>query len=134
MMFLPNHPPATNLAMTSRCHAEAELRRFVDRKRWTTPRFRMQIVPPSPKARTSTVMVRLKAVVFTASAVVCGFASVGAAFFDLSPQFPSWPAIRVVIWIVQFLLLLAAVWFWLQERPRQMKVEGLPEPPVIHST
>jgi hypothetical protein len=28
----------------------------------------------------------------------------------------------------------AAVVFWRFERPRQVKVEGLPEPPVIHSS
>lgn len=79
-------------------------------------------------------MVRPKAVVFTAIAVVWGLASVGAACFDLSPQFQSWHIMRVVVWVVQCLLVVAAVGFWILERPRPMKVEGLPEPPVIHSS
>jgi hypothetical protein len=31
---LPNPPTATNPAMTARCHAETQLRRFVDQNRW----------------------------------------------------------------------------------------------------
>jgi hypothetical protein len=82
-------------------------------------------------------MVRLKAVVFTAIAVAWVLVSVGAASFDLSPQFHSWHTVRIVIWIVQGLLVVAAVCFWLLERPQQIKVEGvegLREPPVIHSS
>jgi hypothetical protein len=94
----------------------------------------MQIVPPSQKPRTPSVMVRLKAVVFTVIAIVWALASLGAASFDLSPQFSSWHTIRVVIWIVQGVLVVAAVCLWLLERPRPMKVEGLPQPPVIHTS
>jgi hypothetical protein len=94
----------------------------------------MQIVPPSQKSRTPSVMVRLKAVVFTALAIVWVLLSIGAASFDLSPQFSSWHTIRIVIWIVQGVLVVAAVCLWLLERPRPMKVVGLPEPPVIHSS
>lgn len=94
----------------------------------------MQIVPPSGMPSAPKVMVRWKAVVFTAVAVVWGLVSVGAASFDFSPQFHGWHIMRIVIWIVQCLLVVAAVWFWLRERPRSMKVEGLPEPPVIHSS
>jgi len=79
-------------------------------------------------------MVRVKAVVFTAVAAVWVLVSVGAAYFDLSPQFQSWRTIRIVIWVVQCVLVVAAVCFWLLERPRKMKVDGLPEPFVIHST
>jgi hypothetical protein len=78
-------------------------------------------------------MVRVKAVVLTAIAVVWVLFSVGAASFDLSPQFHLWHAIRIAIWVVQLLLVAAAVCFWRIERPRPIKVEGLPEPPVIHS-
>ncbi len=92
----------------------------------------MQIVPPSRKLPAPTAKVGLKAVVFTAAAVVWALASIGAASYDLSPQFHAWHTIRVVIWIIQFLLAAAAVCFWLFERPRQIKVEGLPQPPVIH--
>jgi hypothetical protein len=84
---------------------------------------------PVPRA-----MVRRKAVVFTAIAVVWVLASVGAAAYDLSPQIHSWHAIRIAIWLVQLLLVVAAVCFWLFERPRTMEVEGLPEPPVIHGS
>ena len=94
----------------------------------------MQIVPPSRKMPTPTATIRLKAVVFTASAVGWGLASVGAAVYDLSAQVHGWLAIRIVIWIVQFLLVVAAVCFWIYERPRRVKVDGLPEPPVIHSS
>ena len=94
----------------------------------------MQIVPPSRKSPAPKVMVRLKAVVFTAISVAWGLVSVGAASFDLSPQVHSWQIMRVVIWVVQCLLVVAAICFWLFERPRPMKVEGLPEPPVIHSS
>ena len=31
---MSNHPAATNPAMTTRCHAEGEMRRFVDRNRY----------------------------------------------------------------------------------------------------
>ena len=79
-------------------------------------------------------MVRQKAVVFSAIAVVWVLASVGAAAFDLSPQFHPWHIMRVVVWIVQCLLAVAAVWFWRRERPRPMKLEGVPEPPVMHSS
>jgi len=94
----------------------------------------MQIVPPSGKPPAPKVMVRLKAVVFTAIAVAWGLVSLGAASFDFSPQFHSWHIMRIVIWIVQCLLVAAAICFWLFERPRPVKVEGLPEPPVIHSS
>ncbi len=94
----------------------------------------MQIVPPSEKAPKPTAVVRLKAVVFSAIAVVWGLASIGAAACDLSSQFQSWYAIRIVIWVVQFLLVVAAICFWVFERPRHVKVDGLPEPPVIHSS
>ena len=77
-------------------------------------------------------MVRLKAAVFTGIAVVWGLVSVGAASFDLSTRFHSWPALRLVVWGVQGLLVVVAVCFWRFERPRPMKVEGLPRPPVIH--
>ncbi len=79
-----------------------------------------------------TAMVRRKAVVFTVIAVVWLLASVGAAAYDLSPQFQKWHTIRIAIWVVQLLLVVAAICFWLFERPRPMKVEGLPEPPIIH--
>jgi hypothetical protein len=78
-------------------------------------------------------MVRLKAMVFTAVAGVWVLVSIGAASFDLSPQFRWWHTVRIVIWIVQGLLMVAAVCLWLLERPRPIKV-GLPEPPVIHSS
>ena len=94
----------------------------------------MQIVPPSGELPTPKALVRLKAVVFTAVALVWVLASIGAAAYDLSPQFHSWHTIRIVVWIIQLLLVVAAVCFWLFERPRQVKVEGLPEPPVIHSS
>ncbi|HWW01357.1 MAG TPA: hypothetical protein VNZ64_16795 [Candidatus Acidoferrum sp.] len=71
---------------------------------------------------------------FSAIAVVWGLVSFGAASFDLSPQFHSWHTMRIIIWVVQVLLLGTAVCFWLLERPRPMKVEGLPEPPVIHNS
>ena len=79
-------------------------------------------------------MVRRKAVVFTAIAVVWVLASVGVMVYGLSSQFHSWYAIRIAVWAVQLLLVVAAVCFWLFERPRPMKVEGLPEPPGIHSS
>src|SRR6266702_4412109 len=94
----------------------------------------MHIVSPSRKSRTRTVMVRVKAVVFTAIAAVWGLVSFGAASSDLPPQFHSWHAMRIIIWVVQFLLLGAVVCFCLLERQRPMKVEGLPEPTVIHSS
>jgi hypothetical protein len=94
----------------------------------------MQIVPPSRELPAPKALVGLKAVVFTAVGLVWALASIGAAAYDLSPQFHSWRTIRIVIWIIQFLLVVVAVCFWLFERPRQVKVEGLPEPPVIHSS
>ena len=63
-----------------------------------------------------------------------GLVCFGVASLDLSPQFQSWHTMRVIVWVVQFVLLGAAVCFWLLERPRPMRVEGLPEPPVIHSS
>jgi len=94
----------------------------------------MQIVPPSQKPPVPTALVRLKAMVVTGLAVVWIFASVGVAVYDLSPQFNPWGAIRIAIWVTQFLLLAAAVAFWMFERPRQLKVDGLLEPPVIHNS
>jgi hypothetical protein len=94
----------------------------------------MQIVPPSRELPTPQATVRLKAVAFTAGALVWGLASIGAAAYDLSPQFHSWRTICLLIWIIQFLLVVGAVCFWLFERPRQVKVKGLPEPPIIHSS
>ena len=94
----------------------------------------MQIVAPTGMPPTPKAMVRWKAVVFTAVAVVWGLVSVGAVSFDLSPELHGWHTMRIVIWIVQCLLAAAAVWFWLRERPRPMKDVGLPEPPVIHSS
>jgi hypothetical protein len=79
-------------------------------------------------------MVRLKAVVTTTITVVWAFASAAAAFYDLAPQFRSWNTLRIGIWVIQFLLVVAAICFWVFEPPRQMKVDGLQEPPVIHNS
>jgi hypothetical protein len=79
-------------------------------------------------------MLKGKAVVFTAIAAVWVLASIGAAVYDLSPEFQQWQTIRVVVWIVQFALVATAVCLWIFEQPRQVKVDGLPEPPVIHNS
>lgn len=79
-------------------------------------------------------MLRRKAVVFTAIAVMWVLASIGAAAYDLSPEFQRWQTIRVIVWVVQFALVATAVCLWIFERPRQVKADDLPEPPVIHSS
>ena len=78
-------------------------------------------------------MVKLKALMFTAGALLWGLASVGAAVYDLSPLFQSWQTIRIVIWVFQFLVTGAAVFCWIYERPRQVRADVLPEPPAMHS-
>ncbi len=93
----------------------------------------MQIVPPSRKARELLVTTRPKALLFSALSVIWVLFSIGAAAFDLSTEFHSWPAIRVGVWVMQGVLLIAAAGFWRFERPRQVKLQGwIPKPPVIH--
>jgi hypothetical protein len=60
--------------------------------------------------------------------------SVGAASFDLSAQSHYWQDIRIAIWIVQILLIAATACFWRFEKPRKVKIEGLPKPAVLYGS
>jgi hypothetical protein len=92
----------------------------------------MRIVPPSGKPREVRVTTRPKAVVITALSVLWGVLSFGVIFL-LSPEVSWWGTVRLIVWALQGVWLVAAVCLWRFERPREITIKhGLPEPPVIH--
>jgi membrane protein YdbS with pleckstrin-like domain len=93
---------------------------------------RMQIVPPAEKPQEIRVTTRPKALAFTALSVLWAVLSVGVAFF--TPDLSWWSTLRLLVWVLQGIWLLAAICLWRLERPREITVKhGMPDPPVIHA-